>query len=301
MARGPGPSGADPDSRAGAERAAGQPVGGDTADPSGPALGRRLLRAAGLEASYGGAPVLQGVDLDVGAGEVLAVVGANGAGKTTFAAALAGLVPLSSGVVELSGTDLAGLGPAERLRRGLALVPEGRRLFQGLSVADNLRVGAHWRRDEAGRGSVRRRGALRVARRAGDPRGEDVGPLLAPVLDLLPALGPLLGHRTGSLGVAEQSLCALGRALAARPSLLVVDEPTLGLDPERAEELLAVLPDVAATGCAVVVIEADAARALSVAERAVVLARGRVVREASPGSLLSDLDFLRSYVWGSAG
>jgi branched-chain amino acid transport system ATP-binding protein len=235
--------------------------------------GRPLLRACGLRAGYGGAPVLRGVDLHVDHGELLAVVGANGAGKTTLVGVLSGLVPLSAGRVQLAGTDLTSLGPEDRVRCGLAVVPEGRRLFQGLTVAENLQIGAHVHRDSEVDG----------------------------VLELLPALVPLLERRAESLPVAEQSLCSLGRALATRPVLLVVDEPTLGLDPEAADELLAVLPDIAATGCAVAVVEADATRALGVTERAIVLAGGVVVAEGSPGTLLSDLDFVRSYVWGSAG
>ncbi len=235
--------------------------------------GEPLLSARGLEAGYGGAPVLRGVDLDVGAGELLAVVGPNGAGKTTLAGALAGLVPPAAGTVSFRGVDLGGTGPEVRRRLGLALVPEGRRLFQGLSVADNLRVGA-W---------------------AGGEKD------LQAVLDLLPDLSGLLERRAGSLPVAGQALCALGRAIAARPALLIVDEPTLGLAPEEAEALLATLPDVAATGCAIVVVEADAARALSVAERVAVLEHGVVVRNGTPGALLCDLDFVEDYVWGSPG
>lgn len=232
-----------------------------------------LLSARGLEAGYGGSPVLRGVDLDVGSGELLAVVGSNGAGKTTLAGALAGLVPVAAGSVRLRGVDLAGTGPETRVQRGLALVPEGRRLFQGLTVADNLRVGA-WRSEERGLGMV---------------------------LDLLPGLVDLLGQRAGNLPVAQQSLCALGRALASRPALLVIDEPTLGLAPDAAGALLGVLPDVASTGCAVTVIEADVAHALSVAERVVVLEHGRMVMEGTPGTLLSNSDFVEGYLRGSAG
>lgn len=230
-----------------------------------------LLTATRVEAGYGAAPVLRGVDFLVSKGELLAIVGPNGAGKTTLAGAIAGLVPLSAGEIRFRGVDLAGAGPEARVRLGLGLVPEGRRLFQGLTVEDNLRVGA-WASGEQ------------------ELRG---------VLDLLPGLSVLLGRRAGSLPVAAQSLCALGRALAARPTLLVIDEPTLGLAPKDAEALLCVLPDVAATGCTVVMIEADAARALSVAERVVVMEHGLVVREGTPGRLLCDLGFVESYVWGS--
>lgn len=229
-----------------------------------------LLRARGLEAGYGGAPVLRGVDIEIAPGEVMAVLGANGAGKSTLAAVLSGLLPLRVGSVVLAGADVSGLGPEERLRRGLAVVPEGRRLFLSLSVAENLLLGAR----------VHRGGTFDA------------------VLDLLPALSPLLSRPAGSLPVAEQALCAIGRALAARPALLVLDEPTLGLDSEKADELLTIVPDIAATGPSVLLIEADAGRALGCAERAIVLNSGRVVREGSPGTLLADLDFIREYLWG---
>lgn len=238
--------------------------------PAGGQSSRLLLRAARLKAGYGAASVLRGVDLEVQRGEVVAVLGGNGAGKSTLAAVLSGLVPLRAGSVLFAGADISGARPEERLRRGLAVVPEGRRLFLSLSVEENLLLGAWIQR----------------------------GTTLEGVLDLLPALRTLLGKPAGSLPVAAQALCAIGRALAARPALVVLDEPTLGLDPESAEELLRLIPDIAATGAAVLLIEADAGRALACAERAIVLAGGQVVRRGSPGTLLADPHFIREYLWG---
>jgi len=229
-----------------------------------------LLSVSGLEAGYGAAPVLRGVNVTIDAGEVVAVIGANGAGKSTLAAVLCGLLRPRSGSIRFAGDDVTTLGPEERLRRGLAVVPEGRRLFLSLSVGDNLAIG----------GRIQRQATIEM------------------VFDLLPGLVPIQARPAGSLPVEEQALCAIGRAVAACPALLVLDEPTLGLDPEKADELLAIVPDIAARGLSVLLIEADAGRALGHCERAIVLAAGRVVREGSPGALLADLNFIREYVWG---
>lgn len=230
-----------------------------------------IVVARELVSGYGGTPVLQGVDLAISPGEMLAVVGPNGAGKSTLMSTIVGLVPLTSGDIFVNGRDVGTLRPEDRVMRGLALVPEGRRVFAHLTVRDNLRVGG-WRRG-----------------------AHDVDE----VVDLLPGLAPALDRPAGALEVALQGLCAIGRALMSGPAVLFVDEPSLGLPPEDADSLAGVFPDIAATGIAVVVVETDVARALTIAERVVVMEHGRVSQRGTPGTLLSDPAFVESFLWSS--
>ncbi|MHB1593538.1 MAG: ABC transporter ATP-binding protein [Streptosporangiaceae bacterium] len=231
-----------------------------------------IVVAHQMVSGYGGPPVLRAVDLTVWPGDLLAIVGPNGAGKSTLVSTIAGLVPLTSGTILVRGRDVGRLRPEERVLRGLALVPEGRRLFAHLTVKENLRVGG-WRR------------GTRTFDR---------------VVELLPALSPILDRPAGALPVALQGMCAIGRALMSQPAVLFVDEPSLGLPPDSADELAMAFPDLAATGIAVVVVETDVARALTVAERVMVMEHGRAARAGTPGVLLSDAGFVESYVWGRA-
>jgi len=218
-----------------------------------------LLSVEGLSAGYGGAPVLDGLSLSVAAGETVALLGANGAGKSTLLKALLGLVP-AHGALRFSGEDITGLTTEKRVRRGIGYVPEGRRVFAGMSVRDNLEV-------------------------AGLPdrhaRAEDI----ARVFALLPDLARKSAERAWQLSGGQQQMLSLGRALMGRPRLLLLDEPSLGLSPKLADEVFAAIAAIAESGTAVLLAEQSAARALSAAPRAVLLRLGRVVADGPAAAL----------------
>ncbi|MGQ9370961.1 ABC transporter ATP-binding protein [Azospirillum sp. A39] len=213
-----------------------------------------LLTVEGLTAGYGGVAALDGVSLCVGVGEAVALLGANGAGKSTLLRAVLGLVPAGSGRLRFAGVDLGGLAPERRARLGLGYVPEGRRVFPGMSVRDNLEVASF-----AGR-----------AGRAAE---------LERVFALFPQLRIKAGEAAWRLSGGQQQMLAIGRALMGKPRLLLLDEPSLGLSPRLAAEVFATVAAVAAAGTAVLVAEQSAGRALAAASRAVVLRLGRIVHD----------------------
>ncbi len=232
--------------------------------------GEPLLEVRGLDAGYNGFPVVRDLDLTVRSGEVVALLGSNGAGKTTTLSAIAGLITPMGGTVTFAGHKVNGL-PAHRIsRRGLALVPENRALFSDLTTRENLRL-------------------ARVRGRSNEDE----------ILDLLPELRKCLGRKAGLLSGGEQQMLAVGRALVARPSLLVVDEMSLGLAPVVVERLVPVLRTVAESfGSGVLVVEQHVAVALDVAERAYVLAHGAVVLEGRTADLRSRRDLLMACYLG---
>lgn len=237
------------------------------------------LRTEGLTVGYGdGAPVLDGLDLEVADGGVVALLGANGAGKTTLLRALLGLVPVRAGRVLLDGADLTTLRTEDRVRRGLALVPEGRGVVVELTVAENLRLGALWR--YPGRGAP-------AAREAAVARMYELFEPLARRRD-----AP--GH---TLSGGERQMLALARALVARPDVLLLDEPSLGLAPLVVAQLLGVLRDQAeATGLTVLLAEQNVTGALSVADRGVVLSLGEVVADRPTAALAADPALRHAYL-----
>ncbi|HET9116508.1 MAG TPA: ABC transporter ATP-binding protein [Pseudonocardiaceae bacterium] len=207
-----------------------------------------LLDVAGLTAGYGRVQVLQGVDLTIAGNEIVALVGSNGAGKSTLLRALCGLITPAGGRVSFAGRDITGQRVESVIRRGLAHVPEGRRLFAGLSVRDNLRLGG-W------------------ASRATD---------IDRVLALFPPLGTHLDQVAGTLSGGEQQMCAIARGLMSRPKLIMIDELSLGLAPLVVDQILARLPDIAAAGTAVLLVEQDVDAALSVCTRGYLLETGTI-------------------------
>lgn len=221
-----------------------------------------LLSVEGLSAGHGGAPVLDGLSLSVAAGETVALLGANGAGKSTLLKALLGLVP-ARGRVRFDGADLTGLATERRVRRGIGYVPEGRRVFPGMSVRDNLEVAG-----------LKERHA----------RAADV----ARVFALFPDLARKSGESAWRLSGGQQQMLSLGRALMGRPRLLLLDEPSLGLSPRLADEVFAAIRAIAATGTAVLLAEQSATRALTAAPRAVLLRLGRVVHDGPVETLSRD-------------
>jgi branched-chain amino acid transport system ATP-binding protein len=231
-----------------------------------------MLEVRAVRAGYGGVTVLWDVDLAVGAGEIVALVGANGAGKTTLLRAVSGGLAPSAGQILLDGVDRAGLPPERVARLGVAHVPEGRRLFSGLSVKENLLVGAHHR------GRV------------------DLASDLERVFDLFPILAERARQVAGRLSGGEQQMCALGRALMGRPRLLLIDELSLGLAPRLVDELLARLPEIAGADTGIVLVDQDVEAALSVAARGYVLETGRMVAQGGGAELLADPRLREAYL-----
>jgi branched-chain amino acid transport system ATP-binding protein len=208
-----------------------------------------------LAAGYGRVQILDDVSLDVEPGEIVALIGPNGAGKSTLLRAATGMIPVRAGRVRLEDRNLAGASIETIARAGIAHVPEGRRLFPGLTVADNLRLGG-WRN-----------------------RNTD----LDPAVRLFPQLGERLGQVAGSLSGGEQQMCAIGRALMGRPAYLLIDELSLGLAPVVVDEILGRLTEIAATGTGVLLVEQDAGAALELARRAYVLENGQMTLSGPAG------------------
>ena len=229
-----------------------------------------VLEVEALSSGYGPVPVLRDVAFTVPAGTVTAVLGANGAGKTTLLRTLSGLLRPTGGRVRYAGEDLRGVRVEHLVRRGLAHVPEGRGVVTELTVAENLRLGGLWRRDRAD------------AKRAQDE-----------VYELFPALARRRDHAGHQLSGGERQMLAIGRALIARPRLLLLDEPSLGLAPKVTAQIMALLRRLRdERGLTVLLVEQNVRSALSVADQGIVMSLGRVVT-AAPAARLRDDDQLR--------
>ena len=237
-----------------------------------------LLQCHGIDAAYGKVPVLFGVDLDVEPGEVVALLGTNGAGKSTILRVVAGLLPATSGTVTFDGEDITSLDPVQRVERGLVTVPGGRGIFGSLTVADNLRV-AEWTQhsDPAYLDATRRR-----------------------IFELFPSLERLLGEKASSLSGGEQQMLTIAQAMLCRPRLLVIDELSLGLAPTVVANLIEVVAQLAAEGTTMVVVEQSVNVATTLAERAVFMERGEVRFTGPTAELAGRDDLLRSVFFGSA-
>ena len=236
-----------------------------------------MLTVENLHVHYGAAEALRGLDLQVATGETVALVGANGAGKTTLLRALMGLVRPSAGRIRVDDHDVTGLAPARMVHHGLALSPEGRELFGALTVRENLRLGGI---------------ALRLA------EGE-ISRRLDEVCARFPRLAERLEQRAATLSGGEQQMVAMGRALMARPRLLLLDEPSLGLAPLVTDEIFAIIHQLSRAGTSILLVEQNAARALTASDRAYLLANGRIVDHGDSHRLLADPNLRRAFL-GSA-
>jgi branched-chain amino acid transport system ATP-binding protein len=232
-----------------------------------------VLEVANLVAGYGAAPALLGVTLAIGAGELVCVVGPNGAGKTTLINVIAGLNPVRSGRIVMDGRELTHVSPHRFCDEGIALVPEGRRLFAGMTVRENLEIGSY------------RRGARAARARSLDE-----------VCALFPVVREALHRTAGTLSGGQQQMVAIGRALMARPRLLLLDEPSLGLAPLIVIALFDAIREINGTGTAVLLVEQNVAMALDIAHRAYVLDEGRVVAEGAPQALATEPALRRAYL-----
>jgi len=234
-----------------------------------------MLKIRNLYAYYGSVQALSGVTCHINAGEVVALIGANGAGKTTLLNAVCGLVR-REGEILFSGRSLTGLAPEEIVGLGISQVPEGRQLFAPMTVAENLELGAYRRR---------RRGAR-----------EAIQADLERVFTLFPRLQDRLQQQAGTMSGGEQQMLAIGRALMARPRLLLLDEPSLGLAPRVVEDILATLGVLRGEGVTILLVEQNARAALKVADRAYVLETGRIILGGAARDLLSDRQVTRAYL-----
>jgi branched-chain amino acid transport system ATP-binding protein len=232
-----------------------------------------LLEVDAVETYYGRVQALRGVSLTVDEGEVVTLIGSNGAGKSTTLRTISGLAKPARGQVRLRGVNIAGLSPDRVVLRGIGHAPEGRRVFARMSVRDNLFLGAYIRKDASGIRS-----------------DEET------VFRLFPRLQERRNQIAGTLSGGEQQMLAIGRAMMSRPKLLLLDEPSLGLAPILVDTIFQVIREINQQGTTILLIEQNAAKALQVANRGYVLETGRIVKEGTSKALLESPDVQRAYL-----
>ncbi len=232
-----------------------------------------MLTLKSLQAGYGRLPVLKGISFHVRPGEVVTLIGGNGAGKSTTLRTISGLLRARSGSMEFAGQDLTKLPPERIVALGLALVPEGRRVFRTLSVSANLELGAYHRQDK-----------LRVRQDLEELRQR------------FPILKERAHQAAGTLSGGEQQILAIGRALMARPRLLMLDEPSMGLAPRMVAQVYEILRELKEAGTTILLVEQNARAALKVADRGYVLETGRIILDGSAADLQDDPEVQRAYL-----
>jgi branched-chain amino acid transport system ATP-binding protein len=230
-----------------------------------------MLEATGLTSSYGRIEVLHGIDIRITAGEIVTLIGANGAGKTTLLRVLSGLQPLSRGTIRFDGGDITTSTTHARVASGIIQVPEGRQVFQPLSVEDNLKLGAF--------------------RRSGDPAAD-----IQRIYGLFPVLAEKRRLPAGGLSGGQQQMLAVGRAMMGAPKLLLMDEPSMGLAPVIVAQIFQVIRMLRDSGVTIFLVEQNASAALSIADRAYVLETGRVAMSGTGRELAADPDVRRAYL-----
>lgn len=231
-----------------------------------------ILKASELCSGYGQSPVLSGISLDIPEGQIVSLIGANGAGKTTTLRTIVGLIKPISGRVEFRGKDITGIFPAQVVSLGIAMVFEGRRVFPTLSVLENLKVGAYTR-----------------------PRAQSRA-LLEEMLEFFPALKTLRNLRAGSLSGGQQQMLAIARALMGSPSLLLLDEPSMGLAPVIVDQILEKLVELRSRKLSILMVEQNALLALEIADKAYVIENGRITKAGPAQSLIHDPEVERAYL-----
>lgn len=234
-----------------------------------------MLEVRDLRVAYGPVEALHEISLDVAEGETITVIGANGAGKSTLLKTVCGILRPTSGTIRFRGEITSGLGSPQLVRRGVALVPEGRHVFAEMSVRENLDLGAYYRKGQS-----------------------EISHDMGRVLETFPILRERLSLPAGSLSGGQQQMLAIGRALMSKPDLLMLDEPSLGLAPAIVQQLGGIISDLAKTGTTILLVEQNARMALRLADRAYVLATGRVTRTGTGAELLDDPAVTASYLGG---
>jgi branched-chain amino acid transport system ATP-binding protein len=232
-----------------------------------------LLELEDVVVAYGRIEALHGISIGIDEGEVVALIGANGAGKTTTMRAISGLRPLTSGRIRFDGEDISRLRADLRVRRGLCQSPEGRGIFPGMSVMENLDMGAYTRRDTNG-----------------------IAADLERVFGLFPRMSERRRQVAGTLSGGEQQMLAIGRALMSRPKLLLLDEPSMGLAPMLIQQIFEIITEISKQGTTILVVEQNAQQALSRADRAYVLETGHIVKAGTGAELLHDPAVKEAYL-----
>ncbi|MDE2047302.1 MAG: ABC transporter ATP-binding protein, partial [Betaproteobacteria bacterium] len=222
--------------------------------------------------SYGGIKAVKGISLEVRQGELVSLIGANGAGKTTTMRAITGMLPRAAGSVEYQGVNTAGMGSYDLVRKGLAMVPEGRGVFTRMTIAENLQMGAYIRDDN------------------------EVDQDIDKVYGIFPRLKERKDQLAGTLSGGEQQMLAMGRALMCRPKLLLLDEPSMGLSPIMVDKIFEVVRDISAQGVTVLLVEQNAKRALEIANRGYVMDSGNITLEGKADMLLHDPKVRAAYL-----
>jgi branched-chain amino acid transport system ATP-binding protein len=239
------------------------------------AEGKAILSVTDLVVSYGGIQAVKGISLEAKKGEIVALIGANGAGKSSTLRALAGLTKPKSGSLQFAGKDLNAMTPEDRVKAGVSLVPEGRAIFPNLTVRENLEIGAYTHRDR-----------------------RTMTETMADVFELFPRLGERVGQDGGTLSGGEQQMLAIGRAMMARPALLLLDEPSLGIAPKLVEQIFAAIVRIAEAGVTVLVVEQNTRVALKNSARGYVLRTGELAQSGPSHELLNDEGIRKAYLGG---
>jgi branched-chain amino acid transport system ATP-binding protein len=238
-------------------------------------MAEMLLRVQGLTVHYGAIRALRGVSFEVGAGEIITLIGSNGAGKTTTLHAVSNIIRKARGTVVFDGRDISALPPDRVVGEGLVQVPEGRRIFANLTVRENLEMGAYARRGR-----------------------QDILADMEKVYGIFPRLKERYRQVAGTLSGGEQQMLAMGRALMAKPRLLLLDEPSMGLAPILVDEIFSVITEINRTGTTILLVEQNAYKALGIASRAYILETGEMVKTGSATDLLGDEAVKAAYLGG---
>ncbi|NUO53803.1 MAG: ABC transporter ATP-binding protein [Polyangiaceae bacterium] len=237
--------------------------------------GEPILRIEKLKVAYGGIKALKGVDLDVRRGEIVAMIGANGAGKTTTLKTIVRLLPIAEGRIVYDGADVADMSTEDLVEAGVSLVPEGRAIFGGLTVKENLELGAFNHKDKA-----------------------IMAETMADVVELFPRLGERMKQEAGTLSGGEQQMLAIGRAVMARPTLLLLAEPSLGIAPKLVQQLFEAIATIAASGTTILLVEQNTRLALKYAKRAYVLRTGEIAMHGDSKELAQNEEIKAAYLGG---
>lgn len=232
-----------------------------------------MLSIENLEVSYGMIRAIKGISFEVNPGEVIALIGANGAGKTTILHSITGLVPAKAGTIQFEGQELTKTAPHKIVSMGMAHVPEGRRVFSQLTVLENLYLGAYTRSDK-----------------------NEIAETLEMVYERFPRLEERKNQVSGTLSGGEQQMLAMGRALMSHPKIILMDEPSMGLSPILVSEIFDIIKSISESGTTVLLVEQNAKKALSIADRAYVLETGNIVLSGPAAELMDDDSIKKAYL-----
>ncbi|MFM8610764.1 MAG: ABC transporter ATP-binding protein [Burkholderiaceae bacterium] len=236
-------------------------------------MAQTLLKVSGLKVAYGGIQAVKGADFEVREGELVTLIGSNGAGKTTTMKAITGTQPIADGTIEYQGKAVRGQGPWDLVKQGLAMVPEGRGVFTRMTIIENLQMGAYIRNDRAA-----------------------IAQDMDRVFTIFPRLAERKNQLAGTMSGGEQQMLAMGRALMSRPKLLLLDEPSMGLSPIMVDKIFEVVRDVSSQGVTILLVEQNASRALSIADRGYVMDSGVITMTGEAKQLLSDPKVREAYL-----